>query len=299
MWVLFVVLVVATTSTTAWQCSSIDGGPFCPFVNRLPIPKHFSSPPLPAASSTEKLLQEALMKLLQPNKESPKDERGSFTFDALFFPITGQLVLFPGAWLEKPGENWLMIGLRGGFASQMDFDIVLPTGLPAVQCSKLHMHRVSRGFFQWKPFDGVYEGEYTCSGSKTKAKLVFVHRRNHITGTFSFISQRAAKPATALPQIQFLPPRPDRTKQGCVCREVWEHNGKRFTNGKCGKTSEEDQEPWCLIENVESCTAGEPAGQDWDWCPAKQKLLGPDGEELNDIVAVFHFNERGELVAAQ
>ncbi|KAH9258925.1 hypothetical protein BASA82_000280 [Batrachochytrium salamandrivorans] len=274
-WCVLLLWAAAGVSSSKELCSSMDTGPFCPFVNQLPVPKHFTREDKPP-SSLQELLKQALEILEKQNK-------GAFQLLGGFHLQSGELVLRPSHWLQRPGEEWTMIGLQGTAqrrpaTGEMEFGITLENGSEATgQCSPLRLKRVQRGFNRYAMFDGTFEAEYECSGRSTKAKLVLVTRRGNIQGIFSFQVQSPRQRLS------------DKTRAGCYCRKPWEYQGVHYLRGQCAKTDPADEASWCLIDR-NSCT-GAPAGQDWDWCNSEQQQVDPD-----QIVAVFHIDANGRLV---
>lgn len=279
LWLLLLCAAAAAARSPVELCSSTHSGPFCPFVNGLSVPKHFARENKPSPSSLQELLKQAL-ELLE------RQHQGAFQLSGRFHLASGELVLRPTRWLQRPGEAWTMIGLRGTAqrrpgTGEMEFAVTLESGVEATeQCSPLRLRRVRRGFNRHAAaFDGTFEAEYECSGRPTKAKLVLVTRRGAIHGVFSFQTQH---------QVQQAPR--DKTRAGCFCRKSWEYQGVHYLRGQCARTDPADESTWCLVD-LASCT-GAPAGQDWDWCDSS----GGGEQPPDQIVAVFHIDANGRLV---
>ena len=254
-----------------------------------------------STSSTEKALRklmDELLKLQQRGATSAgssggaasEKQQGAVERSRGGFRVRGtkrrNLVSFEptGEWTSFPGAGWIAIG---GYArwppskldvvpnlEELEVTLVEEGSRRALErCSKLRLRRVLEGGEEVNvkrdSVAGTWSGKYACWGTRTTATLTLVavpaaapsapqahqNRRadpgnEDFSGVFQFEAE--AFPLRAM------------TRAGCRCLETWHFLGLTVTGGRCARPKP-DMESFCHIE-PDTCSVGEPAGADWDFC---------------------------------
>lgn len=255
-------LVFGAVHSDSALCSSLDG-PYCDFVNGLSPPSY-----MPKHESLGEEFNQLLRNFLRETKRDRKPkstvqvEIGSFLFSGS--TSKNKIWLSPKKWIVKPNLGWIMIGFTGGFAvvdensfqfrrSTLYLTITDPvTGEPVRQCSKFVLRRKSKGLHRSSAFDGEFAGQYSCSGSRTLAKMILISNPHNgsVRGSLSFES------------TSFL--HRDTTLAGCKCVWQWAFGEDEYKSGECGLPKIDNERPWCFIEEG-SCTRM-ASGKNWDYC---------------------------------
>ena len=235
--------------------------------------------------------------------------------------------LFPGQWINKPGDQWIRVGLRGGFQEknlrlytspdtpfQMSSSMLVFSLTDASpnkhgelnQCSKVLLVRTRKGLRR-HVLDGVWRGRYSCGGSRTALRLVLITSKRRRTSQPTTSKAQTKKTTTTTKTTQWLTsktaaetfirgtfnfvaetfPGRDSTLAGCKCVFKWSYEGVTITDGKCGKPEVGGEKPWCFIEQG-TCTRS-PAGVNWDYCEENKE---------EEFQIQFVFNQEGDFFPA-
>jgi hypothetical protein len=298
-------------------CSSLNG-PFCPFINGKTVPQNLIDLPVTDIFDDPPQFERMINDLLQQIQTKTKMishkkhlsviiEQGSFELKGFYILKENFVYLLPTKWIRKPGKNWITIGLFGGQITQLSTIVMnqkrqdhVPTMILSVMdettklkidtCSPLLLRKVSKGLNRKNSYDGIWQGQYSCLGSRTQAKLIIVAHGN---------KSRKLLHAKLSFRAENFPTR-DSTLAGCKCLQEWHFDGAVFRDGECGRPPTDAERPWCFIEEG-TCTR-HPSGLNWDYC-SRARADPVEANTNNNGMRLgggpFYFNHEGELIQVE